>query len=170
MINNYKKGNIMGLLKKGPYKSVSCGPYRLDFYFDEKKARKGDARGTYLRVATQGNDEGWQAVIPGNTHSFGYLLAAAEKGYTERLRAYAQLLWTVSMIDTTEQEVDNELWEAVMNWHRRRDAEAADKAAAVTEPEEMANQALMEEVVKGTDEGFREAVKEEIEGNFEEKL
>lgn len=134
-------------LKTNLYKNVEVGPFRFCFYLNEKKIRKGSDDGTYLKISAIGRDEQWSMVVPGNFDSFGYLLEALNQGKELQLLNYARLLYLVSALDTMSQEMDNALWQAVDNWRKYVQGKGEENASKVTEEQEMASQAFMEDVV-----------------------
>ena len=134
-------------LKINLYKSVEVGPYRFNFFRDEKRIRKGSVKGTYLKISAMGRDEQWSLTIPGNTHVYGYLTAALEQGRNEQLHGYAFVLNAVSMLLTQDLGFNADIQKAIVEWQKRKEAEGAEKAKAVTDSEEMAAQAFMEDIV-----------------------
>lgn len=84
--------------------------------------------------------------IGGNTHAFGYLLAAAKQGLDSQLAGYITTLVIPAMAMTQDQELTSGVQKAIVEWQKRKDAEGAKKAKAVTESEEMAAQAFMEDI------------------------
>lgn len=134
-------------LKTNLYKSVEVGPYRFNFYRDEKKIRKGSVNGTYLKISAIGRDEQWSLTIPGNAHVYGYLTAALEQGKTEQLHGYAFMLNAVSMLLTQDEGFNADIQKAIMSWQERMNEKAKASAEKVTDSEEMASQAFMEDIV-----------------------
>lgn len=152
----------MSILKQKPFRSAEVSPYRFVFYYDETNVRKGILKGTYLEISTVRDDEQWSFIMPGDSHAYGYLLAALYQGKTEQLANYARLLWSVSMLDTTDQGFDNDAWKVVLKWQKRMFKRAESKAKAVTETEETASQAFMESAIKRS-KMSRDEVKKERE-------
>lgn len=126
---------------------MEVGPYRFNFFRDEKRIRKGSVKGTYLKISAMGRDEQWSLTIPGNTHVYGYLTAALEQGRNEQLHGYAFVLNAVSMLLTQDLGFNADIQKAIVEWQKRKEAEGAEKAKAVTDSEEMAAQAFMEDIV-----------------------
>jgi|GEM_PF-2139780 len=133
-------------LKTNLYKSVEVGPYRFNFYRDEKKIRKGSVNGTYLKISAIGRDEQWSLIIPGNAHVYGYLTAALEQGKTEQLHGYAFMLNAVSMLLTQDEGFNADIQKAIMSWQERMNEKAKAAAEKVSDSEEMASQVLMEDI------------------------
>lgn len=146
-------------LKTNLHKSAEIGPFRFCFCLNEKKIRKGSVDGTYLKISAIGRDEQWALVVPGNSHSFGYLLEALNQGKESQLLNYSRLMWSVSLLDTTDQELDNDLWRAVDNWSVRKQKQGAENAAKITETQEQADQVFMESVVERASMSKKEAKK-----------
>lgn len=134
-------------LKINLYRSVEVCPYRFNFFRDKKRIRKGSVKGTYLKISAMGRDEQWSLTIPGNTHVYGYLTAALEQGRNEQLHGYAFVLNVVSMLLTQDQGFNADIQKAIVEWQKRKEAEGGEKAKAVTDSEEMAAQAFMEDIV-----------------------
>lgn len=162
------------MFKKKPYKSVEAYPYKFDFYLDEKKVAKDSEDGSYLHIYSIG-EEHWEMKISVKAHAYGYLLAALEQDKVNQLHDYARLMWSASMLCTTDQGVNNDLWRAILKWQKRKMKQGANNAKAVTEHEELASQSIMSEVAAYADatpkqrkqmrkqwkEEAREALKEE---------
>lgn len=134
-------------LKTNLYKSVEVGPYRFNFFRDEKKLRKGSIDGTYLKICAIRRDEQWSLTIPGNAHVYGYLTAALEQGKTEQLHGYAFILNAVSLLLTQDEQFNADIQKAISAWQERINKRAEQNAAAVTDSEEMASAAFMEDIV-----------------------
>lgn len=153
----------MSILKQKPFRSAEVSPYRFDFYYDESNVKKGILKGTYLEISTVREDEQWSLTMPGDSYAYGYLLEALYQGKTEQLANYARLLWCVSMLDTTDQGFDNDVWKVVLKWQKRMFKQAESKAKAVTETEEIASQAFMESAIKRSEMSLKEVKKEREE-------
>lgn len=153
--------------KQKPIKTVEVGPYEFDFYF-----KNGSAKRTYLEIKC---GEVAMFRIDGRTHAYGYLLAAAEKGYNEQLHGYAVILYQLATSLTKDQTLVDEVVAAINESVKRKMAEGAEKAAEVTEAQEAADKALMEEVIAEAEmteaerKENREAFKESIRNIIEEK-
>lgn len=134
-------------LKTNLYKSVEVGPYRFNFYRDEKKIKKGSVDGTYLKISAIRRDEQWSLTIPGNAHVYGYLTVALEQGKTGQLHGYAFILNAVSLLLTQDEQFNADIQKAISAWQERINKTAEQNAAAVTDAQEQAAQAFMEDVV-----------------------
>lgn len=134
-------------LKTTLYRSVEAGAFRFNFYRDEKKLRKGRVDGTYLKISAIGKGEQWTLTIPGNSHVYGYLLAALEQGKNDQLHGYAFMLNVVSMLLTQDEGFNADIQKAITDWYERINKVAEDNAKAVSDAEETASQAFMEDVV-----------------------
>ena len=84
--------------------------------------------------------------LGGNTHAFGYLLAAAKQERIDQLQGYIVSLFIPAMAMTQDQELTSGVQKAIAEWQKRKEAEGAEKAKAVTDSEEMASQAFMEDI------------------------
>ena len=131
----------MSILKTKPYKSVDAGQFHFDFYYKE-----GSVKDTYLVVSC---DSGIFALrIGGNTHTFGYLLAAAEQNRIDQLQGYAVTLYIPAMSLTQDQGLCNDCQKAIMKWQKRKMREGAENAKNVTDWQEQADDALMREAIE----------------------
>lgn len=131
--------NKIKLLKHKAYKSVRVGGWLFEWYIDEKRPEK-----SYMRV--QGESGLFDLKIKANSHVFGYLLAAAEKGMTEQLHGWITLVYIPAMGMTQDQGLTDDISRSVQKWMKRKDAEAKTNAKNVTESEELASQAMMEDI------------------------
>lgn len=130
----------MSILKTKPYKSVDAGQFHFNFYYKE-----GALKDTYLEVTC---DSGIFAIkIGGNTHAYGYLLAAAEQNRIDQLQGYAVTLYIPAMSLTQDQGLCNDCQKSIMKWQKRKMREGAENAKKVTDAEEMASDALMREAI-----------------------
>lgn len=130
----------MSILKTKPYKSVDAGQFHFNFYYKE-----GSVKDTYLEVTC---DSGIFAIkIGGNTHAYGYLLAAAEQNRIDQLQGYAVTLYIPAMSLTQDQGLCNDCQKSIMKWQKRKMREGAENAKKVTDAEEMASDALMREAI-----------------------
>lgn len=125
--------------KNKAYKTVAVGEWLYEWFIDQKKPER-----SYMRVKAQSGI--FEMKIAANTHAFGYLLAAAEQGLTEQLHGYIVSLYIPAMAMTQEQGITNDIQHAIGKWMKRREAEAKDTANKVTEAEEAASQAFMEDI------------------------
>lgn len=128
------------IFKKKSYKSVRVGEWLFEWFVDEKHPDRSNMR----VVAESGL---FDLRIKANSHVFGYLLAAAEQGLTEQLHGWITLVYIPAMAMTQEQGLTDDVQRAIQKWMKRREAEAKTAAKSVTEAEEQANQALMEDIV-----------------------
>lgn len=132
--------NKIKLFKQKAYKRVRVGEWLFEWYIDEKKSER-----SYMSVKT---DSGLMSLrIAANTHVFGYLLAAAEQGLTEHLHGWITLCYIPMMAMTQEQGLTDDVQRAVQKWVRRKDAEAKTAAKNISETQEQADMALMEDIV-----------------------
>lgn len=131
----------MSILKTKPYKSVDAGQFHFNFYYKE-----GSIKDTYLEVTC---DSGIFAIkIGGNTHAYGYLLAATEQNRIDQLQGYAVTLYIPAMSLTQDQGLCNDCQKAIMKWQNRKMREGAENAKKVTDAEEMASDALIREAIE----------------------
>lgn len=128
------------MLKNKPYKTCKVGEWVFDFYYQE-----GNIRRTYLKITSTSGI--MSLFLGGNTHAYGYLLAAAKQGLDNQLAGYITTLFIPAMAMTQDQELTSGVQKAIVEWQKRKEAEGAKKAKAVTDSEEMASQAFMEDIV-----------------------
>lgn len=64
-----------------------------------------------------------------------------------QLENYARLLFSVAALDTLDQELDNDLWLAIDRWRERQFAKGAENAKNVTEEQDMADTALLNDII-----------------------
>lgn len=153
--------------KLKPIKHVEVGAIEFDFYFKSDSAKCTYMEIKYGEVAT--------FRIDGRTHAYGYLLEAANQGLNEQLHGYAVILYMLATGLTKDQTLVDDTVEVLNAYRQRVEAEGEKAAAEVTEAQEAADQALMEEVVaeasmsEAEREASREAFKEAVKNVIEEK-
>ena len=160
--------NFVAMKRKlKPIKHVEVGAVEFDFYF-----KKDSAKCTYLEIKC---GEVTTFHIDGRTHAYGYLLEAANQGLNDQLHGYAVILYMLATGLTKDQTLVDDVVGVLNNYRQRIEAEGAQKASEVTEEQESAEQAFMEEVVAETTmseaerEANREAFKETVKQVIEEK-
>lgn len=129
----------MSILKTKPYKTVECGGFIANFYYKE-----GDLAKTYLEITTISGV--WSMRIAGNTHAYGYLLEAANQEKVEQIHGYAAMLFILSQQFTQDQGLTDDVVRGINKWRKRIDAKAREAAKNVSDAEETASHAFMEEV------------------------
>lgn len=129
----------MDILKVKPYKAVECGGFIANFYYKE-----GNWAKTYLEITTVSGV--WSMRIAGNTHPYGYLLEAANQEKFEQIHGYAAMLFILSQQFTQDQGLTDDVVRGINKWQKRMDAKAKEAAKNVSDTEETASQAFMEEV------------------------
>lgn len=128
----------MSILKTKPYKSVDAGQFHFDFYYKE-----GSVKDTYLEVTC---DSGmFNCHIGGRSEAYYFLLHVAMQNDTAVLHDYIARLCHLAMV-WNDTELVKDVNTAINNWRERVNAKGAEKAKAVTDSEEMASQAFMEDV------------------------
>lgn len=131
----------MSILKTKPYKSIDVGQFHFNFYYKE-----GFIKGTYLEITC---DSGIFALkIGGNTHAYGYLLAAAEQNHTDQLQGYVVTLFIPAMSITQDQGLCNDCQKAITKWQKRKECEGVANARKVPDWQEQADDALMREAIE----------------------
>lgn len=112
----------------------------FDFYYQE-----GNIRRTYLKITSTSGI--MSLFLGGNCHAYGYLLAAAKQERIDQLQGYIVSLFIPAMAMTQDQELTSGVQKAIVEWQKRKEAEGAEKAKAVTDSEEMASQVFVEDIV-----------------------
>lgn len=127
--------------QRKPYLVKEVGEWKFTFHYKE-----GSIERTFLSITSTSGI--YSMHIGGNTHAFGYLLAAAKQDRIDQLQGYIVSLFIPAMAMTQDQELTSGVQKAIVEWQKRKEAEGAEKAKAVTDSEEMASQAFMESVVE----------------------
>lgn len=131
----------MGFFKTKPYFSARAGEFQFDFYYEE-----GNADKCYLDITTESGI--FSLRIGGNTHAYGYLLAAAQQGKIEQLRGYAVTLLIPAMEITQDQGLCSEVQKSIMKWQKRKEKAAESAAKGISDAQNMADEQLVREVAK----------------------
>ena len=134
----------MSILKnkqRKPYLVKEVGEWKFTFHYKE-----GSIERSFLSITSTSGI--FNCRIGGNIHAYGYLLAAAKQERIDQLQGYIVSLFIPAMAMTQDQELTSGVQKAIVEWQKRKEAEGAEKAKAVTDSEEMASQAFMESVVE----------------------
>lgn len=126
--------------QRKPYLVKEVGEWKFTFHYKE-----GSLDRTFLSITSTSGI--FNCRVGGNTHAYGYLLAAAQQGRLDQLQGYAVCLYIPAMSITQDQELTADVQKAISNWLERKNAEAKRAASAVTEHEEIEAQAFMEDIV-----------------------
>ena len=126
--------------QRKPYLVKEVGEWKFTFHYKE-----GSIERTFLSITSTSGI--YSMHIGGNTHAFGYLLAAAKQGLDNQLAGYITTLFIPAMAMTQDQELTSGVQKAIVEWQKRKEAEGAEKAKAVTDSEEMASQAFIEDII-----------------------
>lgn len=129
----------MKLKQRKPYLVKEVGEWKFTFHYKE-----GSIERTFLSITSTSGI--FNCRIGGNTHAFGYLLAAAKQGLDNQLAGYATTLYIPAMGITQDQGLCNDVQKAISKWMKRKEAEAKSAAKAVTPEQDMASAALMEDI------------------------
>lgn len=125
--------------QRKPYLVKVVGEWKFTFHYKEGSIGK-----TFLSITSTSGI--YSMHIGGNTHAFGYLLAAAKQGLDNQLAGYAATLYIPAMGITQDQGLCNDVQKAISKWMKRKEAEAKSAAKAVTPEQDMASAALMEDI------------------------
>lgn len=154
--------------QRKPYLVKEVGEWKFTFHYKEGSLDK-----TFLSITS---DSGiFNCRVGGNTHAYGYLLAAAKQERIDQLQGYIVSLFIPAMAMTQDAGLTADVQKAINKWMKRKEAEGAEKAKAVTESEEMASQAFMEDIASEQDmskkelKAKREAVRELMKAMLNEK-
>lgn len=129
--------NIFNQKPKYSYE-VGSGAFCFNFYIDEK-----NPKGNYLHITTTSG--AFEQTV--RNYAFGYLLAASQQGKMDELAAYGLMLYRVSEEIYQDAGFANDIIRAINKRDKRLMKQAEKEAAKVSEAEEMASQAFMEDVV-----------------------
>lgn len=136
--------------QRKPFLVKEVGEWKFTFHYKEGSIDK-----TFLSITSTSGI--FNCNIGGNTHAYGYLLAAAKQGLDAQLQGYIVSLFIPAMAMTQDQELTSGVQKAIVEWQKRKEAEGAEKAKAVTDSEEMTSQAFMESVVERSQMSKKEA-------------
>lgn len=127
-----------------PYLVKEIGDWKFTFHYKE-----GNIAKTFLSITSKSGI--FNCRIGGNTDTYGYLLAAAIQGRDDQLRGYAMTVYIPTMTITLEKELNEDIQKAIVRFLKRRNNEAAKKAAEITDSQETVNQSIMEDVAEFSD-------------------
>ena len=125
--------------QRKPYLVKEVGEWKFTFHYKEGSIEK-----TFLSITTTSGI--YSMHIGGNTHAYGYLLAAAKQGLDNQLAGYATTLYIPAIGITQDQGLCNDVQKAISKWMKRKKAEAKSAAKTVTPEQDMASAALMEDI------------------------
>lgn len=129
----------MKLKQRKPYLVKEVGEWKFTFHYKE-----GSIERTFLSITSTSGI--YSMHIGGNTHAYGYLLAAAKQGLDNQLAGYITTLFIPAMGITQDQGLCNDVQKAISKWMKRKEAEAKSAAKAVTPEQDMASAAFMEDI------------------------
>lgn len=129
----------MKLKQRKPYLVKEVGEWKFTFHYKE-----GSIERTFLSITSTSGI--MNIHLGGNTHAFGYLLAAAKQERIDQLQGYIVSLFIPAMAMTQDQELTSGVQKAIVEWQKRKEAEAKSAAKAVTPEQDMASAALMEDI------------------------
>ena len=125
--------------QRKPYLVKEVGEWKFTFHYKE-----GSIERTFLSITSTSGI--FNCRIGGNTHAYGYLLAAAKQGLDSQLAGYVTTLFIPAMAMTQDQELTSGVQKAIVEWQKRKEAEGAEMAKAVTDTQEQASQVFMEDI------------------------
>lgn len=130
----------MKLKQRKPYLVKEVGEWKFTFHYKE-----GSIERTFLSITSTSGIMNMR--LGGNTHAFGYLLAAAKQDRLDQLQGYAVTLYVPAMAMTQDTGLTADVQKAINKWMKRKEAEAKSAAKAVTPEQDMASAAYMEDIV-----------------------
>lgn len=130
----------MNIKIRKPYLVKEVGEWKFTFHYKEGSIGK-----TFLSITSTSGL--FNCRIGGNCHAYGYLLAAAKQERIDQLQGYIVSLFIPAMAMAQDQELTSGVQKAIVEWQKRKEAEGAEKAKAVTDSEEMASQVFVEDIV-----------------------
>ena len=125
--------------QRKPYLVKEVGEWKFTFHYKE-----GSIERTFLSITSTSGIMNMR--LGGNTHAFGYLLAAAKQERIDQLQGYIVSLFIPAMAMTQDQELTSGVQKAIVEWQKRKEAEAKSAAKAVTPEQDMASAAFMEDI------------------------
>lgn len=130
------------IFKKKPYKRIEVGGGVLlaDFYVDERNA---DVEHNYLHIHTP-NHVFEQRVVG---YPYGYLLTAVNQGKEEEVHNYCVLLWRVSQEIYQDAGLAADIIKAFGKYDKRLMKRAERSAREVSEAQDDADAALMNDII-----------------------
>lgn len=128
-------------LKNAPkhHIEIANGAVIVDFYANEKDIKK-----CYMRMYARNGAFDYKI---GACHTYGYLMAAINQGNTRELEAFCILLWRMTQECYQDETLAKDLVTCFNARDERLMKQAEKNAASVTDAEESASQAFMEDVV-----------------------
>lgn len=135
---------IIKIKQRKPYLVKEVGEWKFTFHYKE-----GSIERTFLSITSTSGI--FNCRVGGNTHAYGYLLAAAKQERIDQLQGYIVSLFIPAMAMTQDQELTSGVQKAIAEWQKRKETEAKSAAKAVTPEQDMASAALMEDIASEQD-------------------
>lgn len=127
-----------------PYLVKEVGQWKFTFHYKVRNIKD-----TFLSITSEGGLMNMR--IGGNTDTYGYLLAAAMQDRVDQLQGFAMTLFVPAMTITQDVDLNEDIQKAIVRYFDRKEKEGAKEAAKVTDEQETANQAIMEDVAEYAD-------------------
>lgn len=135
--------------QRKPYLVKEVGEWKFTFHYKE-----GSIERTFLSITC---DSGmFNCRIGGRSEAYYFLLHVAMKDDIHVLHDYITRVACLASI-WNDTKLASDVNNALNEWQKRKEAEGAEKAKAVTDSEEMASQAFMESVVERSQMSKKEA-------------
>lgn len=129
----------MNILNSAPQHHIEVGGFIIDLYFKEGKIKK-----SYMEIKTLSGI--FSMRIDARTHPFGYLWAAASQGKETQLHGYAAMMYRTAMALTQSQGFVDGLTKEINKLDKRLLKKAEKAASEVSEYQDQASAALMEDI------------------------
>lgn len=125
--------------QRKPYLVKEVGKWKFTFHYKE-----GSVERTFLSITSTSGI--FNCRVGGNTESYGTLLLAATKNDTVMMHNYITYLYNVAMGLGADVKFPKEIHDVVMKMRARLDKQSEKRAAEVTDVQEQASQAFMEDI------------------------
>ena len=107
---------MIKMKQRKPYLVKEVGEWKFTFHYKEGSIEK-----TFLSITSASGI--MNIHLGGNTHAFGYLLAAAKQERIDQLQGYIVSLFIPAMAMTQDQELTSRVQKAIVEWQKRKEAE-----------------------------------------------
>lgn len=120
---------------------------------------------SYMEIRTVSDN--WRMRLDARHAMYGYLFSAMEQGKSEQVHGYCVTLYMLAT--TLDQGLINDVQKSINKYMKRMDKQSESEAKAVTEEQEMADEALMNEAIeRGALKGDKKAEKRAAKESQEE--
>jgi hypothetical protein len=120
-------------------KTLAVGPFVYRFYFDEKNVTN-----SYVSISS----EGCEFKLHANWLAYGYLLETARQDRIEQLHGYAVILYTLSTTIMFDQELADDITNAIVRWQDRIETKSRESAESADDKTIQADEAFMRDIIE----------------------